>query len=368
MNIGNLTKAAILIFTALLAISCYAIYLFQNMPLERSVYVPTCQYRQEATYSYHVLVEPSILYDNRTVLLPGETAYIPLTKEVIILFTYRFISDPPPRGSEISYRAEATLEAKGGWSKTFPLIPLKTSNSTILQESYTIKINQIDTLIKQIEKETETRSTTYTYRITTTLTLKAVTDAGNIQEIFNPEIKITLDYGGKKLEFNGLAHTDQGTIGVYKKAPAQWTFNLWTLHLWTTTVQNMRYLSYTLTATTATALTATLIYLLIKQPPSEAAIIKKKYGAKIVETAQPGELEGKRTIHVTSIEDLAKVAEEAVKPILHQEIIVKEKPKTKRHVFYVLDADTRYEYTTEETIPEKPKKERKPKPKKPPTK
>ena len=54
---------------------------------------------------------------------------------------------------------------------------------------------------------------------------------------------------------------------------------------------------------------------------------------KIIEASEPPELRGKTPIRVGSLEDLARVAEEAFKPIIHH-----------GGVFHVLDGNVRYEF------------------------
>jgi hypothetical protein len=52
-----------------------------------------------------------------------------------------------------------------------------------------------------------------------------------------------------------------------------------------------------------------------------------------VEISEPPERIERATIKVSSLEDLARVAEEAFKPIMHH-----------GELFYVLDGDVRYEF------------------------
>ena len=57
---------------------------------------------------------------------------------------------------------------------------------------------------------------------------------------------------------------------------------------------------------------------------------------KIIEASEPPKTMKREIIRVGSIEDLAKVSEETFKPIIHHE-----------DAFYILDGDTRYEFTME---------------------
>jgi hypothetical protein len=60
---------------------------------------------------------------------------------------------------------------------------------------------------------------------------------------------------------------------------------------------------------------------------------------KIIEASEPPQRIERATIRVGSLEDLARVAEEAFKPIIHH-----------GDVFHVLDGDIRYEFKLEEAV------------------
>ena len=60
---------------------------------------------------------------------------------------------------------------------------------------------------------------------------------------------------------------------------------------------------------------------------------------KIIEASEPPERIERATIRVGSLEALARVSEEAFKPIIHH-----------GDVFYVLDGDVRYEFKLEEAV------------------
>jgi len=107
-------------------------------------------------------------------------------------------------------------------------------------------------------------------------------------------------------------------------------------------IQNQRMISYIATALTTTALAASALLYFIKKlaPPPMKTVedLTKPYEELIAETSQKPP-DTKTTIEVETLEDLAKIAETLIRPILHA--IEKEE-----HIFYIIDNDTKYIYKT----------------------
>lgn len=340
-------KLALAFLIILLAFSGYLIYFFHDKPLTRSRYVANCEYQQQADYNYAASIKPSVLYENRTTLLPGETAYRSLIKSLNISLTYNFTSNPSPEHVEITYGVSAVLEAEGQWSKQFVLTSEKTQNTPDIKETYQLNLTEIEELIKTIEKETDTRASTYYYKIVPKIHLNSSINEVSIIEEYTPTLQIKL--APTILEFTGLSHTKPESIGNHETYE-----NTWSSAGLTTTVRNMRYFSYALVLLFSGCLAFTVWRIQKMPPPRFMDTIKKEYREKIIEATEPLTKQiQKATIKVNSIEDLAKVSGETFKPIIHEEkTTTKQKQKTKTHTFYILDADIKYEYTTEEPLPE----------------
>ena len=117
-----------------------------------------------------------------------------------------------------------------------------------------------------------------------------------------------------------------------------------------------RYLGLSVDGVKTTSLILGIIFLLIfisslvfynKTKPPElllfektALAVGKKYADRIAEASSQTPLDEERIITLGSIEDLVKVADELGKPIMHQ-------PPTatdKRHIYYVIDGISQYQY------------------------
>lgn len=334
-------KLVLAVLIILLAFSGYLIYFFHNKPLTHSRYVANCEYRQEADYTYTASIKPSVLYENRTTLLPGETAYSSLIKSLNISLTYNFTSNPSPEHVEITYGVSAVLEAEGQWSKQFVLTSEKTENTPEIKETYQLNLTEIEELIKTIEKETDIHASTYYYKIVPKIRLNASTAGESIIEEYTPTLQIKL--APTILEFTGLSHTKPESIGHHETYEATWS----SAGL-TTTVRNMRYFSYALVLLFSGCLAFTVWRMQKIPSPPFMEMIKKEHRERIIEAKEPltKKIE-KATIKVESVEDLVKVSEETFKPIIHETTTIK-KGKVKRHTLYVLDTDIKYEFVVEE--------------------
>jgi len=348
-------KIALALLCVLLAASVYGAYYFWRMPSSEDHYVATCRYQQEADFTTVVTLKPSILYENRTVLQPDEIAYLSLVNQVRVSFRYRFTCDRPMSTFLMRYSVEGSLEAEGGWRKAFTLTPEETSSETELTETYTLDIAEFNQLIQRIEEETGTYAPKYTYKIAPRIQVEASTDQGPISEKCEPTMTVTLTGGTEgrgRLDFDGLNNTREGSLGHYETREA-----VWSLYGLRSTVRNMQYASCVAIACLSTCLGYAAWWRMRSPPQPLIERVKRKYGEKIVESSEPPNKRiEKVTIKVKSIEDLVKTSEETIKPIIHEEAVLeKEELKVRCHIFYVLDADVRYEFTAEEIAEPKKK-------------
>lgn len=79
----------------------------------------------------------------------------------------------------------------------------------------------------------------------------------------------------------------------------------------------------------------------------EARSIGRKYGDRIVESARHGPLPGEKTITVDSMDAIDRIAEQLMRPIIHQPPASEDS----RHLYYVLDGPTRYEFVLSRETP-----------------
>lgn len=319
----------------LLILSLYGVYYSQKMPEKEIKFVPTFNYSQKAVYDYKVIVKPNIVYDNRSVLRPNETPYISLVKFVNVSFTYWFVVEPKiMESTNISYDITCYLESPNNWKKVYLKIPRRTltrdSPNVQISESLSFNMTNITKLIETIREETGAFSEVYYLRIVPHISVSTKIGLKPVHEEFTPTMTISLLYSRNHLSFEGLTHNDRKSIGEYQ-----------TIYL-----TNVRYIRFALYVLSTVFLIAFIYHLQkIRKKRSRKSLINnylKKYSDIIVESEDTVEKGPERTIvRVKSFEDLVKISDESVKPIIHQE-------ENGKHIFYVLDIDVRYEFSIEE--------------------
>ena len=336
--------ALLVLFASLSVASIISVYYTYQLPTEEETTTTLCFYRHAGIYDYTAKLKPNILYTQPT-LKPGEgTLYTKIIDHINITFTYTFTCSRPTNTS-IEYQTNIGLESPEKWTKNFTTTEAldtfqlaNRANSTEQTASTTLFLNitQIDELVKAIDGQIGTSTSKYNLAVKPEIHMVAETDAGTINEFFSPNLTIGFKQGTPELNYisiENLEHTRLGTITETQEISLQW-------------VINQRLASFVATAVTIPILAITTWFYLTTKPakPTKKPIQKiiAPYKEIIAETTQKPP-ETTTTITMETLEDLAKISEALLKPILH-----KKGPKT-THTFYILDNNTKYEYVTEET-------------------
>lgn len=200
-------------------------------------------------------------------------------------------------------------------------------NVTRFTESYTLNLTEIKLIVETIEEETGSSVYSYTYEINPLISLGASAGNETIEQEFNPILKI--NFGGGKIEFEGLSDSKTGHISHVETESATTS-----LLGYTVDVMNMRTASI-LASISFVALLYVPARRILKERASRSFLerLSGDIKEKIIESKEPLEFTEREKIVVASLDDLAKVSEETFKPII-------------RHgdAFYVLDGDVRYEF------------------------
>jgi hypothetical protein len=331
MTMVNRWTCASAVFAALLAISLYGCYSFVSMPPLRSKNNLDLSYVQSAEYGYTAHVKPSLLYDNRTEASEGEPLYLKLVDRLDITLTYNLTQTPKTFymiDIRLSYETSGTLSG-GDWAKTYALKPKVTTDARF-SDTYTLDIRDIQGIVEAIGKETGTGIYTYTYEIRPRINLEASAGGEPIVQEFTPTLKIKFD--GGKIQIDGLRSTKAGSVTHLETEAATWGFLGLAMQVGT-----MKAASIIASISLAALLAASTRFTLRER--ASRPLLERLSGDirdKIIEASEPQKTTKREIIKVGSIEDLAKVSEETFKPIIHHD-----------DAFYVLDGDTRYEFTME---------------------
>jgi len=325
------TTILLTLFTILTLIALLTAYTAYQTPTQETITETLCTYVSTATYDYTAILEHNLIYNNITILKPGEgIIYTKITKQINITLTYRFYATLPTQAT-ITHSLTQTLKTATLSHEINTTTP-ETTNQTQIQITIPPIIKtQLDPVISRLAQETGTSTTSYySLEITLTFTINANTTVGQITQTFTPTL--TIEY----------KHTDQGditTIGdLYQTNTGAITDSQ------TITRQDIiaqRYASYILiTISIAGLFFSTYFYIKTKPKTQEKPPLDKiisPYKDLIIEATEPPKTTPETTtINVQTIKELAKTAEILAKPIILT--------RTPQPTLTIIDQNTIYQH------------------------
>jgi len=317
-------------FAALTVFSIFGIYYTHQLPLYENKNNLLCTYLHKGTYDYKANLLSNTIY-NRTNLRPGEgTLYTAIVEQIDLNFKYSFASNPQAVNFTVSRKLSVSLESPDKWNRTltdeeaWDLLQLEEDELV----SMMINETKIMLIIERIEEETGISVSEYNLNVRPEIHVEADLAGRKIEETFIPELKISFITGGDKgnyIEMNELVHSEPGEI----KEESQVLIS---------GVEDKRAISIVAMVITPIALVASVYQYLSVRPetPTSKKIEKlvSQYEELITESTQ-GSPKTRVKIDIETLEDLAKTAEILARPIIHHS-----------GVFYVLDGDVKYQFST----------------------
>ncbi|MEA2089994.1 MAG: DUF5305 family protein, partial [Thermoproteota archaeon] len=302
------------LFTISTLISIITVYAVHQTPTEKTITNTLCTYTSTATYNYTATLEPNTIYNNKTTLKPNEgTLYQPITKQINITLTYTFHANVSTE-TTITYSLTQTLKTAAWTHQIATTTPPPPTNKTQIQIPIPpINKNALQTIKSKIETETGTTASTYSLQISPTFTINANTTVGSIQQTFTPTL--TIDF----------KHTDQGNIitieDLHQTKSGAITQNQTITRY---DIINQRYASYILIAISAAGTFSSAYFYKKTRPlkPTKPTLeeLIKPYQENIIHITEPPLHPTQQTIiTVNNLEDLQKIAEQTLQPILHHQ-------------------------------------------------
>jgi len=324
-------RLALLTFFAILGlVSVVTTYMIQQLPTQETTTDTLCSYSSNASYDCTVMLEPNVINDNRTILKPNEgTIYAALTKQINITLSYSFQATLPTV-AQTTYSIGQNLKT-AAWQHTISAFSQTNTNQTQTEIELTpFNRTELEALKAQIEAETGTISSNYSLEISPTFIIDANTSAGPIHQIFTPVLTINVGITGQGniITIEDLQQTEAGVITQDKVSPHN-------------DVVIERYISYAFVATAMVGLSFSAYYYNKTQKRTRQSPVDRliaPYKDLIVKAKEsPQTPQGVMVINVENLEELAKTAEILARPILHA-------ANGNEHLFYVIDANTKYQY------------------------
>jgi hypothetical protein len=328
------------LFTILTLISIITVYAVHQNPTQETTTNTLCTYKSTATYDYTAILEtPNTIYNNKTTLTPNEgTLYSKITKQINTTLTYTFHATLPTE-TTITYSLTQILKT-AAWQHQITTITHPPTNQTQIQITIPpANKNTLQTIKSTIESETGASSSTYYLQTTPTFTINANTTAGPIHQIFTPQLTIN------------FKHTDQGDIitieDLHQTKSGEITETENIAHH---EVIGQRYTSYIFVAVSIIGLSLSTYFYAKAEPTTQKTPPDKliaTYKEIIIKTTEEPPLKPDiTTIKMATMEDLAKISEALMKPILYVQKTPTPPKKETTHTFYIIDNNTKYQYKT----------------------
>ena len=306
-------------------------------PLRVSSRRPVFDFKQRASIDYKVNLLPSPLYDQPS-LGAGVAYFTGLTKNVEIHFRYT-IETNPPVDIECSSSVVGTLriydtpskDAVVLWSRQYDLLPQVKASSmgrkVQLDRPLVIDLKQYSQIVDKIYELTEVKPARAD--ITLEWNVQAKTPEGiPVSEPLMSSLVVPVA-------------AKYFTIGGNPSAEGNGTFTVADEKLNTAALTERKIWGIALGVSLAVLLGTLLVP--VGEAQKQAKALRNllgKFGSRIARS-RTAEMYGRDVVDLASAEDLLRVADELGKPVIYVPADFSGRP----HVFYVLDGDTRYQYS-----------------------
>ena len=268
-------------------------------------------------------VEPKVVVR----LPPGETYFPSVVDTIEARFSYEFECDRPVTAESETVRVTAVLAKADRWSKELLLVP-ETRKSGPFTLSFPVDIHYFDEVVGAIEEQIVDKGGSYSIEIRAEVETMVETRDGTIDDAYAQTMRGTRD--GNTLTFqNDLSGSQEGAIEVEVEpanpGPGRWK-------------------SPSIAGVCVGGLALALLGVVQVRSSRRDAVAatvaraRKKYKDTLVDVEElPRTRAGDLVVSVSSIDDLARISDESLKPLLHC-------AQQGRHSYSVIDGTIRYEY------------------------
>jgi signal peptidase I len=273
------------------------------------------QYQQESHFTYSATGTP-VIYDTE-VVRSGEPVFPRLTCFLNIGFTYNVLGDQLQGVSGSHQLIARVMDEQSGWQRTIPLNQKTAFSGNSFSSVSTLDLCQAVALVNTLEQETGLRANTYTLEIITQVAMTANAAGNQISDSFEPRLVFKFD------EVHFFLSTPKGQddpLNLSKQSSAD-NSNLEasTLSLlgWKPAIGTVRVIALLGLAFSLSGLLITSSSIFMTARRSREALIHLKYGPLLVNVYERDFAPAAMLIDVTTIDELAKLAERHNTVILH---------------------------------------------------
>ena len=309
-----------------------------RQPVQNEITTPL-SYEQQAIFRYTAHV-PSGIYDSDQIQ-PGEPIFRLLNGSFSIGLDYLFTS-AQPTSLNGSYKLLARVSDGSGWKRTLELTPETTFSGNVFTVSETLALDKIQGFIDVFERETGVERGRYTLSILPEVQIEGALSELALQENFSPEINF--DITNLEVVLRKAANANENVLNPTQKSALmrisyeQNQLNILGLKI---PVLLARWIALGIGIPAAFFLIFLLVQLYVLVQRSELERVQIWYGSMLVKARDIQMLDAPRQVEMASIDDLANLAEQDQRPILHL-------PDNDSHHFFVQTPEQLYHYQLEE--------------------
>ncbi len=297
------------LFFAFLALAIYAF----SRPVSTSSKM--LLYQQEGLYSYSATGTPGI-YDADTVQ-SGEPVFPRLTCLLNVGYSYHLLGNQVQALSGSHQLYARVLDEQSGWLRTMPMGPGVSFNGTSFFNTGTIDLCQVEALVTTLEQETGLRSGTYKLEIVSAVTVAGSVAGEAITDTFDSGLTFKFDeahfYLDSTQKDEDIFRASKPGMSNSETVQAN-LLSLWGLPL---QVQTVRVISLIGLCVSICCLGLLGFYAYSVIQRDQGALIRLKYSSLLVDIYEGSYEPAPPVIDVTSIDNLAKLAERHNTMILH---------------------------------------------------
>jgi signal peptidase I len=284
-----------------------------SQPLTRSA--ENIPYQQDGNFFYSATGTPGV-YDTELVR-PGEPIFPKLTCFMNVGFTYNLTSSGLQNASGSHQMYARVMDEQSGWLRTIPMSQGTTFTGNSYFANSTLDLCQVQSLVALVEQETGLHPNTYTLEIVTHVEVAGKISGNSVTDVFEPSLIFKFDKAHFYLETSSalvdpLHSTKPGLAG--NSTPQANVFSIFGLSLDVRLIRVISLLGLGF-ALFGSILIAMNMYNATQQ--DQDAIIRQKYGSMLVSVYESNVQSTASTIDVTSMDDLARLAERHGTMILH---------------------------------------------------
>ncbi len=313
VSFGGAVEGGLYLFGSLtlvfLGLSIFAFIRPLTRPAEK------IQYQQESHFSYSATGTP-VIYDTE-IVRSGEPVFPRLTCFLNIAFTYNAIGQQLQAVSGSHQLIARVWDEQSGWQRTIPMTDRTAFNGNTFSTTSALDLCQIVSLVNVLKQETGLRASNFTLEIIPQVMMTAIADGNQISDSFEPRLVFRFD----EVHFSLSTPKGQEDPLYLAKQSAAANSNIvpnsMSILGWKLPVATLRMIALIGLGLSLAGLLAFGSRLLKAAQQSQEALIRLRYGSLMVNVYERDLRPTSTLIDVTTIDELAKLAERHNTVILH---------------------------------------------------